>query len=511
MQKQSRLKKAFLSSVTSALYQIATIICGFVTSKLIIQSYGSSWNGVLNAVTKFLALFTILESGINGSTRVALYRAFAKNDMASVSSVIKANDSFYKKISLFLIFYVAVLAILIPNIVISDQANWMIALMVIIVGLSNFAENCWGINSKLILISSQNRYILNTVQAISVVINAIMLVVIVNLNGSIFATRIGMGLIHTLVPVVIFIISRRMFKIDKHAKPDNTALKGRWDVIANSVSNIVHENVDVFFLAIFCAATEISVYSLYYVVAGGITRIFYIIMSGMEAGFGDMWAKGEVENIQKSVKKFEYIMYSLSTFLFGCMMVLIVPFMSVYIPNVNDVNYQRPILSIVIAIAQILMCTRTPYVLLVQAAGHYKQVKIGAFIETGINIVLTLILVTRFGIVGAIVGTIVANAFRTIQYGWYVSKHMISRNFRQILLRLIWSFGVLFGGYFVSRLCISVINITGWISWIIAAIIAFVVYAFIILVASLIFYNSDLKQFVDLFFTLFKRKKGGKS
>ena len=490
--KAGRLKKAFYSSATSALYQIVVIICGFITSRLIIRTYGSSWNGVLTSITRFLSLFTIIEVGINGSTRVALYKAFANKDEKKVSSIIRANDLFYRKVSIFLILYVIAVAFILPYFVRSDKDRLMISLMVGIVGLGNFAENCWGINSKILLMASQNRHIVNIAQIIATIANAIILVVIVHLGGSIFVSKAGSSAIHTIVPIVLFIISRRMFKIDRHAEPDNSALKGRWDVLANSLSNMVHENVDVFFLTFFCASTELSVYSVYYVVAGGLTKVFQIIINGIEAGFGNMWMRGEMDNLKKNLRRFEYIMYTLAALLFGCMIVLIVPFMSVYMKNITDVNYQRYILGLCIGIAQVFMSIRTPYVLLVQAAGHYKQVKVGAFLEAGINIVLTWILVIKFGIVGAIIGTIIANAFRTVQYGWYVSKHMIDRSFKDIVKRFVWMTICLLLSITVSQFVIKYVPVYGWGTWIIDAAIVFGIHCVILFLGSLLFYKQDM-------------------
>lgn len=488
---ESRLKRAFYSSATSAIYQLVVIICGFITSKLIIQTYGSSWNGVLASITKFLSLFSIVEVGINGSTRVALYKSFAEKDDNKTSAIIRANDLFYRKVSIVLVVYVLLLSYIIPQISNSDKEKSLIALMVIIVGVGNFAENCWGINSKILLMASQNRHIVNIAQIIATIANAVALVLIIHLGGSIFASKAGSSVVHTLVPISLFIISRRMFKIDKHVKPDNSALKGRWDVMANSLSNIIHDNVDVFFLTIFCDSTELSVYSMYYVVAGGLTKVFQVIINGIEAGFGNMWTRGEMDNLKKNLRQFEYIMYTLAVLLFGCMIVLIVPFMAVYMKNITDVNYQRYALGACIGIAQILMSVRTPYVLLVQAAGHYKQVKIGAYMEAGINIILTWILVLRYGIIGAIIGTIVANAFRTIQYGWYASKNMINRDFKEIIYRILWMCIMLAVSVGLSELAILNIQFAGWLGWVIKAVIVFVIHVIVLTCGSLFFYKKD--------------------
>lgn len=502
----SRLNRAFKSSVTSALYQIIVILCGFITSKLIIKTFGSSWNGIISSVTRYLSLFTIIEAGINGSTRVALYKSLANKDDQKTSSIIRANDIFYHKVSIFLVFYVIAIAVILPFIVNSDKEKILISIMVLIIGFGSFAENCWGINSKILLMASQRRYIINIAQTIAVIANTIILILIVHLGGNIFFSKAGSSVINTIVPVALFIISRRMFKIDKHVKPDNSALKGRWDVIANSVSNIVHENVDVVFISILCASTEVSVYHIYYVVAGGLTKVFQVIINGIEAGFGNMWTRGEMNVLKKNLRQFEYIMYTLSVLLFGCMIVLIVPFMGVYLKNITDVNYQRYSLGLCIGIAQILMSVRTPYVLLVQAAGHYKQVKIGAFIEAGINIVLTFFLVFKLGIVGAIIGTIVANAFRSIQYGWYVSKKMINRDFKEIVFRLIWLSSCLIITVPASNYLLRFINIDNWLSLIIGSVIVFAVHCIVLTIASLLFYRNDFTGC----FSIFKRLKHNK-
>lgn len=504
---ENRLKKAFYSSVTSAIYQFAVVVCGFITSRLIVETYGSSWNGIIASVTKFLSLFAIVEIGINGSTRVALYKSLANNNKNQTSAIINANDRYYRKISLILILYMLALAFVVPMIVNSDISYWQIFAMVIIIGISKFAENCWGINSKILIAASQSNYVTNITLTIATVVNAMLVFVIIKTGGTIFAAKIGNSAILVIVPIVLFAISHKMFQINKKVKPDNIALKGRWDVLANSLSNIVHENVDVFFITIFCASTELSVYAMYYVVADGLTKVFQIITNGLEAGFGNMWAREEYDILNRSLRQYEYIIYSLAALLFGCMTVLIVPFMSVYMSGVDDVNYMRVTLGVCIGIAQILMSIRTPYVLLVQAAGHYKQVKLAGYIESGINIILTMFLVIKFGIVGAIVGTIIANAFRTIAYGIYVSKHMINRKFSIIVKRFVWLFTVFSFSVGISSFITKLIQVNDWLSWLTLTVVVFVIHSIVIIISSLIFYRSDLKNCISLIGRLTKKGK----
>ena len=492
----SRLKKAYYTSVTSALVQLVTILCGMITSRLIIQTYGSSWNGIIVSISRMLQLITIAEIGLDGAARVALYRSLASNDQQKTNAIINANQAFYQKICLFFIVYIAILTVFLPGFIQAEQSNRSIALMILIVGFSSLAEHCWGINSKIILLATQSRYITNLVQIAAVLLNAGLIVLVVTLQGNIFTAKAASGAVLTLKPLLLFLIVKRLFKLDKTVKPDHSALKDRWNVMANSLSNIVHHNVDLVFLTLFCAATEISVYSLYMVIAGGLSKLFTILTSGMEAGFGSLWARNEHQKLEYYLRQFEYIIYSFSVILFGCMIVLILPFMSLYVSRVTDANYLRFNLGLTLAIAEIFLSIRAPYVLLVQAAGHYKQVKIGAYCEAGLNIILTLVLAKLYGIVGAVAATAVANIFRTIQYSWYASKHLIQRPFMQVIRRLVWLCVMLCICVCTSYGAISSIVIDSWIGWCTAATICLLVHISVIFLGTLLFYRSDFQIFL---------------
>jgi len=492
----SRLKKAYYTSITSALVQLVTILCGMITSRLIIQTYGSSWNGIIVSVTRMLQLITIAEIGLDGAARVALYRSLASNDLQKTNAIINANQAFYQKICGFFIVYIAILALFLPGFIQAEESKRSIAIMILIIGFSSLAEHCWGINSKIILSTSQSKYITNLVQIGAVLLNAGLIVLVVALQGNIFTAKAASGAVLTLKPLLLFLIVRRLFKLDKTVKPDHSALKDRWNVMANSLSNIVHQNVDLVFLTLLCDTTEISVYSLYMVIAGGLAQLFRIITNGMEAGFGSMWARNEHQKLKCYLRQVEYIIYSFSVILFGCMIVLILPFMSLYVSRVTDANYLRFDLGLALAIAEIFMSVRTPYVLLVQAAGHYKQVKIGAYCEAGLNILLTLILVNLYGSVGAVAATAVANIFRTIQYSWYVSKHMIQRPFMQVIRRLVWLCVMLCICVCTSYAAISSIVIDSWIGWCTAAFICFGVHTAVVFLGTVLFYRSDLLFFL---------------
>ncbi len=124
--------------------------------------------------------------------------------------------------------------------------------------------------------------------------------------------------------------------------------------------------------------------------------------------FGDMYARKETDTLDKTFGWVEWLMHLLVTFSFSCTAVLILPFVNIYTKEISDANYIVPAFSLLISAAQASYCLRLPYNMMVLAAGHYRQTQWSAIIEAMINIIVSVVLVRRFGLVGVAVGTLAA-------------------------------------------------------------------------------------------------------
>ena len=80
-------------------------------------------------------------------------------------------------------------------------------------------------------------------------------------------------------------------------------------------------------------------------VLNSIRNIIAAFSVGVDASFGDMIAKEEQNSLNNSFKIFEGIYFTVTTILFTATMVLIMPFINLYVGNITDVNYIRPVFS----------------------------------------------------------------------------------------------------------------------------------------------------------------------
>lgn len=502
-----RKKKAFFNMSSSLIYQIVAIICGLITPRLILSSFGSTYNGVVSSATQFLSMINILTLGITGSTRVALYKTLANNDILGTSRLVKATEIYMRKVSLGVIFYAIFLCVFYPVFSHNELTFVQNASLIAVVSIGTFAEYFFGITNRTLLQADQATYIINIADIGKTILNTFAVALLIKFNCSIYVVKLGSSLVFLLAPALVSLYIHKKYSLDNKCEPDDTGIKNRGAVAFHSIANIIHQNCDLVVLTLFADAKLISVYTIYYLVIGKIRNLMQVFTTGMEAAFGDMWVKKEIDALQCNFRVFEYLMFTFTTIIFSCVGVLILPFISLYTKSVTDINYIRLDLAVCVTIAEAMYCIRQPYLTLVYATGSYEETKNGAAIEAAMNIILSVVLVKYIGITGVVIGTFCANLFRTAQFSIYVSKNILYRNIFVVIKRVVW---VILNSFVIILLSILIQNLIvfnqNWFGWIFQAICVFIIACFVTVIMSLIFYIDDFKKLIEAGVVVFKKK-----
>lgn len=487
-----RTKKAFLNMMAAAIYQIIAIICGLITPRLILASFGSTYNGVVNSATQFLSMISILTLGITGATRVALYKTLGNNDTLGTSRIMKATKLYMRKVAVALIGYAIVLCLIYPYISHSDLTHGQSAALIAIVSIGTFAQYFFGISNQTLLQADQASYITYALDTIKTVANTLLVALLIWMGRSIYEVKLGSSIVFLITPAIMNYYVRKKYKLVLDCEPDNIGIQQRGAVAFHSVANLIHNNTDLVILTLFTDAKVISVYTVYYLVVGKIKQLMQIVTSGIEAAFGNMWAKKEYETLQKNFRAYEYVMFTFTAVIFSSVGLLILPFIERYTKGVTDVNYLSTSLAILITLAEAFFCIRQPYLTLVQATGYYKETKNGAMVEAVLNLSISLLLVNFIGISGVIIGTLVANIFRTTQYAIFISKNILKRNLADVSKRFVWTLGTAAIICCISLVIEKTISFnSNWFGWLLEAVIVFIVACVITLIMSIIFYKDD--------------------
>ena len=503
-----RTSKAIKNAFFSVIYQIVMVVCGLITPRLILATFGSTYNGVISSANQFLEMISFLTLGIAGATRVALYGPLANEDRTAVSRIIKSNKLYMRKVGRAIVLYTALLCIIYPLVSHNDLSHTESAVLIATVSIGVFAQYYFGASNQTLLSADQSGYIYYIVQSIASIVNTLVAAILIRCGFSIFIVKLGSALVFLVSPIVLNLVVRKKYNLISDCEPDDSAIKNRGAVAFHSIANIVHDDTDLIVLTLFTDAKLISVYSVYQLIAGKVRKILLMLTNGLEGAFGNMWVKKEMKAFERNFRFFEYMIFSFTSVVFSCVMVLLIPFIQLYTKGVTDINYIRPGFAVLTVITEAMYCVRHPYLILVQATGNYQATKRDALLEAVINISLSLILVNFIGLNGVMIGTLAANTFRAVRYAFFISDHIITGSIRQSAARFLW-FVADFGITVALQLLVlhALPEMSGWGGWVIKGFLSVGVAGAVMLLMSALFYKEEFHRLLSLVKTVGKKIK----
>ncbi len=491
-----RSKKAIKNIIFSLLLQFSTIICGFITPILIISKYGSEVNGLISSITQFLAYIVLLESGFGPVLKAALYKPIAKKSEKEIEGLLKNGQQFFRKISVIFILYIIILIIFYP-IVVNSQFDFAFTVsLIIIISISTFFEYFFGITYRLYLSAAQETYIISIIQLITLILNTILIVFLVKFNFSIITVKIVSTLMYTLRPILQYLYVTKIKKIKIKNNSESILIPNKWDGLSQHIASTIHSNTDVVVLTLFCRDMAlVSIYSVYYLVINGIKQLIKSFSNSIDSSFGDMIARDEFDNLKEKFNIYETVYFLIISVIYICTFILIVPFISVYTKGITDANYIQYAFGGLLVMSEYVWAIRQPYNELIKAAGHFKQTRRGSWVEALLNIVLSILLVYKVGLVGIAIGTLVAMIYRTTEFIYYSNKHILNRSVLSSLKKIF----LILLEVLVALVIFKKISLcSNYIEWLKIAVIFFTCATFIILILNVVFYKDDLKKIVAI-------------
>ena len=508
-----RKKKALINSAFSILLEIITMISGLILPRLIIRIYGSEVNGLISSITSFIGYITLLQSGVGTVAKAALYKPLADKDHDKLCIIVKTVESFFRRIAVISVVYIVVLAVFFPTIIATQFGDFFYtASLVLIIGVSTAAQYFFGITHQMLLEADQRSYVYSIVQIVTVIINTIVSVFLIHAGCSIQIVKLGSAVLFVLRPLLLSLYSKRKYNLSKHYEIDNSLIKQRWDGFTQAIAYFIHTKTDVFVLTLFSRFTEkitsglVSVYSVYSMVLVGLSSFVTAIGRAVTSALGNIIALGEKKNLQSAFQLYNTFMHIFCTVIFATASITIFNFIDVYVKNITDANYIQYSFGIVIVAAEYIYCIRLPYNNVIYAAGKFKETKISAAVEAGINIVVSVIFVGWLGLLGVAIGTLAAMVYRTISFVRFLNKEVLYINIALQIKRYAISL-LTYAGLVTSGILIR-ISTPNFGMWCCYCCVTLAICAVVTFGSNLVFARADTIKMIHVLLKRAKIKQG---
>ena len=502
-------KKAFFNIVTNVLVQVATGVSGFVVQRLILNIWGSEINGLVSSISQFLTYAALVEMGIGNAAIVALYKPIVDKDIRWINKILGTATKRYIYSGIIYTAIVCGIAMLYPFVVHIEFEYKFIVSMVFVVALSGIVDFFVIGKYKVFLIASQKYYVLNVIKVIVTFINIIVSIVLLLNKYSIIIVK-GSILISKLIEILMLkaYIKEKNPKIRFDANNSLVKIEQQSNALVHQIASVVVYNTDLVLLTLFMTTSEklkeVSVYAVYCVAFSAINNLITTLTTGMDAIFGVMIVKGQKEKVVDFFEGYEYWYLLVVYILFTCFMVLILPFIFCYTKNINDVNYLRIEVGILFGINGILATLKDPFGVLIKAYGHYKQTQKFTVGEAVINIVISILLVNRWGIQGVLIGTAISHLYMCIEFARYVNKKLLLRNWKKSLKNNFYNILIM---AFLVAIELKIVSVEStWKMWIIEALLIGGINTLVYLVGNYFLNGDEMKKGKEIFKCIIMRK-----
>lgn len=483
------------NTVASLIAQITTLICGFILPRLFLQHFGSEVNGLVNSIVQFLSVISFLELGVGAVVESSLYKPLAEKDNQQISKVMVSANNFFQRLAQILFIYVLILMLVYPLIANQNLGFLYTATLIAAISISSFAQYYFGIANALLLNADQRGYIQYNAQTVTAVLNTAVCAVMISMNGTIQMVKLATSLIYLARPLALHFYVKRHYQIDWKIKYTEEPIKQKWNGVAQHIAAVVLDGTDTIVLTVFSTLSNVSIYSVYFLVIKGVKTLFLSMTNGVQALIGELWAKQELEKLKGFFAWVEWVIHTGTTYVFSCTAALIVPFVQVYTFGINDANYIQPAFAVLLTLANAMHCLRLPYNIMVLAAGHYRQTQKNYIVAAILNILVSILTVKVWGLIGVAIGTLVAMTYQTMWLAVYDSRHFI-----------FWSLKNVTKQFAIDTLSVVLIIVFGsqmslkepsYINWIFMAVNVAVMALVVVVGMNLVFYKNRVKQLAN--------------
>ena len=216
----------------------------------------------------------------------------------------------------------------------------------------------------------------------------------------------------------------RMFPYLKEPCREQLPQEERQDIVKNvkamlmhKLGNVVVNNTDNLLISSFVGVVTAGIYSNYFLIIGSVRQVFDQAMLGVAASVGNLGATEEKEKVGQVFDQLFFIGYWMFGFAGICLLELLNPFVELAFGK----KYLFPKeIVLILCINFFINGMRRAVLIFKESMGLFWYDRYKAVAEAILNLVISILLVTNFGVAGVFAGTFASTVLTSVWVEPYV-------------------------------------------------------------------------------------------
>jgi len=426
-----RIHKSILNAEVNLLFYFLSLFLVFFSRKVFLDCLGDEFIGLTGTLGNILGYLNLAELGIGSCISFFLYKPLQSGDRATIQELLSVIGYLYRWIGTIILLFSIIISFFFPLIFSNEEMGLGIIYFAFYTFLSSSIIG-YFINYRQVLLSAdQKNY----------------LVAIYFQSANLFKTAIQIYLAYTYKNLYVWIAIELLFgiigciilnwKINKEypwLKTDKNQgrnlLKKYPEILKNTRQIFIHQikdftlsKSDELFVFIFVSLKMVAYYGNYIMIISKITLLFKSALDGVNAGIGNLVAEGNKKQMIQVFWELMSIRHFIAGFLCFSIYSFIEPFISLWLGSEYILDHK---ILILLVIYIYISNSRGVVDAFNHAHGLYADVW-SAWAELALNISVTIVAGTYYGIIGILLGKLISLGFIVI---WWKPYYLFSSGFK---------------------------------------------------------------------------------
>ncbi|MCI8287950.1 MAG: hypothetical protein HFH89_09910 [Lachnospiraceae bacterium] len=440
MESSSRTRNSFLNALSAILLTLINGLLGIIVTRLVINKFGSDFNGLNSTVNQIVNVLLILEGGFTLASNVALFEPISKKDYSTSNGVLRATRFKFRKIAVIFLIAGLLVAGVYSSSVRTNLAREFVFTMIMMAVVPQALNLFYTTTYRVLLQTQQKEYIINVLTTLTIGSGHIMNIVLISYDCKMWMVRFTTMCFAFLNSIIISEYTKRKnIFIDFSEKSRLDLIKGTNDVMAQKITGVIYTSWPIVFLSISSSAGTLlaSVYAVYNNVFVMIKALLHGVIDAPRLGFGQILTERKKEEVWGAFKEYEYIAIFFTFIMMTVSCGLILPFINLYTRNVDDINYYDKIIAILMVLIGTTEMLHIPSGHMINMSGNFKVSKNFQIMACILLIMLMTLLGSISGVYGMLISLLlVAILLAVLEIGYIHTKFFESKTREFILLSL---------------------------------------------------------------------------
>ena len=418
---ESRTKNSIKNIITNNAYQFLNIILNFVTRTIFIKTLGEQFLGLNGLFTNILSILSLAELGIGTAMLYSMYKPIAENDENKLAALIGYYKILYRRIALIVLIVGLCIVPLLPYIVNLQEDVGNIQLYYLLYLLNSVASYLLLYRSS-IIIASQKEYLIKKYDIFFLIIRAILQIVVLVCFNNYFlylliqvCTTLGINICKSRKATKMYSFIKNKIELSIEDK------KKIWENIKSllfyQIGNVFLNNTTNIVISILFGTIIVGYYSNYSMIITALSGFTSLMFTSLQSSIGNFNVTSNNDGKFLVYKSLNLLAFAIYGFCSISLFVLIQDFIKLWIGE-KFLLENNIVLMIILNyyIAGILYpnwCYRYTTEL-------FNKAKYTILICAFLNIVLSVILGMKIGLIGVFIATGISRLLTTFWYEPYI-------------------------------------------------------------------------------------------